>query len=78
MTYLNADPIPDEVPRDDVTVFNALVNYDTEPLARIAELVENGAIKPQVSAVVPLAEAISAYNLSQTGHVRGKVVLRVR
>ena len=78
MTYLNAGPIPDEVPRDDVTVVNALVNYDTKPLARIAELVDSGAIKPQVSAVVPLAEAISAYNLSQTGHVRGKVVLRIR
>ena len=44
----------------------------------VDELVDSGAIKPQVSAVVPLAEAISAYNLSQTGHVRGKVVLRVR
>ena len=50
MTYLNADPIPDKIPRDDVTVFNAPVNYDTEPLARIAELVENGAIKPQMVA----------------------------
>lgn len=78
MTYLNADPIPDEIPRDDVTVSNAPVSYDTASLERIAELVDSGAIKPQVSAVVPLAEAISAYDLSQTGHVRGKVVLRVR
>ena len=78
MTYLNADPLPDEIPRDDVTVSNAPVSYDTASLERIAELVDSGAIKPQVSAVVPLAEAISAYDLSQTGHVRGKVVLRVR
>ncbi len=78
MTYLNADPIPDERPRDDVTVSNASVGYDTASLERIAELVDSGAIKPQVSAVVPLAEAVSAYGLIETGHVRGKVVLRVR
>ena len=78
MTYLNADPIPDERPRGDVTVSNASVGYDTASLEHIAELVDIGAIKPQVSAVVPLAEAVSAYGLSQTGHVRGKVVLRVR
>lgn len=78
MTYLNADPIPDHRPRDDVTVSNASVSYDTASLERIAELVDSGAIRPQVSAVVPLSEAVSAYDLSQTGHLRGKVVLRVR
>ncbi len=78
MTYLNADPIPDDKPRDDVTVSNASVSYDTASLERIAELVDSGAITPQVSAVVPLAEAVSAYDLSQTGHLRGKVVLGIR
>ena len=78
MTYLNADPIPDQRPRDDVAVSNASVSYDTASLERIAELVDSGAIRPQVSAVVPLSEAVSAYDLSQTGHLRGKVVLRVR
>ncbi len=42
------------------------------------KLVDDGAIEPRVSAVVPLAEAVSAYDLSQTGHVRGKVVIRAR
>ena len=78
MTCLNADPIPDEKPRDDVTVSNARVAYDTASLERIAELVDSGDVKPQISAVVPLSEAISAYDLSQTGHLRGKVVLRMR
>ena len=78
MTCLNADPIPGDKPRDDVTVFNAPVAYDTASLERIAELIDKGAIRPQVSAVVPLSEAVSAYDLSQTGHLRGKVVLRMR
>ncbi len=78
MTYLIADPLPERKPRDDVTVSAARVAYDTAALERIAELVDGGAITPRVSTIVPLAEAVSAYDLSQTGHVRGKVVIRVR
>ncbi len=55
-----------------------LESHDTASLEYIAELVDNGAIKPRVSAVVLLAEAVGAYGLSQTGHLRGKVVLGIR
>ena len=44
---------------------------------RIAELVDMGVLKPQVNEVLPLAEARKAHQLSETGHVRGKIVLRV-
>jgi len=47
-------------------------------LSRIAKLIDQGAIKPIVSEVFPLAKAHKAQELSQTGHVRGKIVLRVR
>jgi len=46
-------------------------------LGRIAELVDMGVLKPQVSEVLPLAETRKAHQLSETGHVRGKIVLRV-
>jgi NADPH:quinone reductase-like Zn-dependent oxidoreductase len=46
-------------------------------LNRIAELVDAGALKPQVNKVLPLAEARKAHELSEAGHVRGKIVLRV-
>jgi NADPH:quinone reductase-like Zn-dependent oxidoreductase len=78
MTCLTADPIPDEKPRDDVEVSKAPVAYDTASLEAISGLVDSGAIRPQVSAVLPFSEAVSAYDLSQTGHLRGKVVLRMR
>ncbi len=78
MTYINAAPIPDEKPRDDVTVANAPVAYDTSALESLAAMVDSGAVKPQVSTVMPLDEAVAAYDLSQTGHVRGKIVLRMR
>jgi NADPH:quinone reductase-like Zn-dependent oxidoreductase len=46
-------------------------------LGRIAELVDLGALKPQVTKILPLSEARRAHELSETGHVRGKIVLQV-
>jgi NADPH:quinone reductase-like Zn-dependent oxidoreductase len=55
-----------------------MVSPDNNQLARIATLVDAGNLKPAVSSVFPLAEAARAHELSQTGHVRGKIVLKVR
>jgi NADPH:quinone reductase-like Zn-dependent oxidoreductase len=46
-------------------------------LARIADLVASGEVKVHVEVKVPLAEARKAQELSQGGHVRGKIVLVV-
>jgi len=46
-------------------------------LGQIAQLIDEGVVKPVVSEVLPLAEARRAHELSQTGHARGKIVLRV-
>jgi NADPH:quinone reductase-like Zn-dependent oxidoreductase len=46
-------------------------------LVEIAKLVDSGKLKPAVEAVLPLSDARHAQQLSQTGHMRGKVVLRV-
>ncbi len=55
-----------------------LVHPDASQLARIAELLDAGHVKPAIHAVFPLAEAVKAHELSQTGHVRGKIVLKLR
>jgi NADPH:quinone reductase-like Zn-dependent oxidoreductase len=55
-----------------------MVGPDNTQLARIAALIDAGNVKPFVSSVFPLAEAARAHELSQTGHVRGKIVLKVR
>jgi NADPH2:quinone reductase len=47
-------------------------------LAEIARLVEAGAIVPPAIEALPLAEAAEAQRRSQTGRVRGKLVLTVR
>lgn len=46
-------------------------------LTDIAKLVDAGHVKPFVSRVLPLKEARQAHKLSQKGHTRGKIVLRV-
>ncbi len=46
-------------------------------LAEIAKLVDSGKLRAIVQNVLPLSEARRAHELSQTGHTRGKIVLRV-
>ena len=55
-----------------------MVHPDPAQLARIAALIDSGELKPVITAVLPLAEAARAHELSQTGHGRGKIVLKVR
>ncbi len=54
-----------------------LVKPDAGELAQIGALVDEGKIKPVVSTTLRLAEARRAQELSETGHTRGKIVLRV-
>src|SRR5262249_2586380 len=46
-------------------------------LTEIADLVDSGKVKPVGETVLPLSEARKAQELSQTGHTRGKIVLKV-
>jgi NADPH:quinone reductase-like Zn-dependent oxidoreductase len=47
-------------------------------LDRIAELFLAGAVRPPEIKVYPLAEAAAAHAVSQSRHLRGKLVLQVR
>ncbi len=53
------------------------VRPSAEQLTRIAELIDSRRLKPIVETVLPLAEAERGLDFSQSGHVRGKIVLRV-
>jgi NADPH:quinone reductase-like Zn-dependent oxidoreductase len=47
-------------------------------LAEIGKLIDAGKIKPTIDRILPLSEARRAHELSQSGHTRGKIVLRVK
>ncbi|MCX4745311.1 NADP-dependent oxidoreductase [Kitasatospora sp. NBC_01287] len=46
-------------------------------LARLAALAERGQLRAAVAELLPLAEAAAAHRLSESGRVRGKIVLSV-
>jgi NADPH:quinone reductase-like Zn-dependent oxidoreductase len=46
-------------------------------LSEIAKLVDAGKLKPVVETVLPLSDARRAHELNETGHARGKTVLKV-
>lgn len=50
---------------------------DREDLSQIAAIIDERRIKPIVTAVLPLSEAKRAQEMSESGHTRGKIVLRV-
>ena len=45
-------------------------------LAEIARLIDSGKVKTVVDTVLPLSDARRAHELSETGHARGKIVLK--
>jgi NADPH:quinone reductase-like Zn-dependent oxidoreductase len=54
-----------------------MASPNPEQLARIAELVASGDVRVEIAETMPLAEAKRAHELSEGGHVRGKLVLTV-
>jgi NADPH:quinone reductase-like Zn-dependent oxidoreductase len=75
ITHISVPPMTQPPPRSDVTVKPAPVSYERRFLEQIAAWVDDGVVKPVVSSVAPLADAIKAYEQVMTGHARGKVVL---
>src|SRR6267154_5967316 len=47
-------------------------------LAEIAKMIDSGKLAPVIDRILPLSEVLRAHELSQSGHVRGKIVLRVK
>src|SRR5260370_28441822 len=50
---------------------------DGSELAQLAQLVDQGILKPRVDRVLPMADAKRAHDLNQSGQSHGKIVLRV-
>ena len=57
---------------------NMVNKVNGDRLAEIAKLIDTGKLKSRVETVLPLSEARKAHELSQAGHTRGKIVLKVK
>ncbi|GAC51958.1 NADP-dependent oxidoreductase [Gordonia amicalis] len=63
--------------RDEFGGQYAWVRPDSADLAELARLADAGDLKPEIAEVFDLADAAGAHERSQSGHVRGKIVVRV-
>ena len=67
-----------EPPRDDLQSLRPQVGRDRPHLERIVELVEAGAVRVPEITLYTLAEAAVAHRVSESRHLRGKLVFKVR
>jgi NADPH:quinone reductase-like Zn-dependent oxidoreductase len=74
---LVARPDAAELKKHEIRGAGISVHPDAEDLAQIAQLIDAGKIKPTVTQVLPMSEAIAAQQQAATHHTRGKVVLRI-
>jgi len=73
-----AQPDPELVKKHHITFTAQFTQTTTERLTKVAELVEAGALQPQIDRIFPLREAAAALQYLKTGHPKGKVILQVK
>lgn len=69
--------IVDAAARDEFGGHYVWVRPSSEDLAALGDLIAGGAVRVEVAEVFDLADAADAHRASESGHVRGKVVVRV-
>jgi NADPH:quinone reductase-like Zn-dependent oxidoreductase len=74
LVYLNADPVQ-PIERKDIRVLPTDVRATQKRLLAVLGLIAEGRLKAPIEARFPLARAADAYELSRTGHARGKILL---
>jgi NADPH:quinone reductase-like Zn-dependent oxidoreductase len=77
LVSIRSEPSAEEAARRGVRAERILVRPHGGQLAEISALADAGHLRPVVAASLPLEEVNPAFELSETGHVRGKIVLRV-
>ena len=76
--FIASGPQPPKPSRSDVQSLRPNVGRDRPHLERIVALYQAGAVRPPEVTLFPLSAAAAAHRLSQSRHLRGKLVLRVR
>ncbi|MEV7995204.1 NADP-dependent oxidoreductase [Streptomyces sp. NPDC086077] len=72
---VGSDDFFEEAGRLGVRAIRMLVDADQHGMKAIAELVEDGRLRPAIAGTFPLAEAAKAHEIGDTGRTTGKLVL---
>lgn len=78
LVTMSGDPNMELAKSSEVEAIRQNTEGNRERLTRLAELVESGKVKPVVDKAFSLDEVKAAFTHLETGHPRGKVVLKVR
>jgi len=65
-------------PRDDVESLRPQVGRDRPHLERIVELIEAGAMTVPEITLYALSDAVEAHKVSESRHLRGKLIFKIR
>lgn len=77
ITATTTAPDEDLAKKHEVEAHQVSMSHEGKHLEQIRKLLEDGTIKPVAKRIMDLSEAKEAHQLSQTGHVRGKIVLNI-
>lgn len=72
--FITALHLP-EISRDDVAALKPDVYRSRERMERVTAMIEDGTIRPPQIETISFAEVSRGHELSESGHVRGKLVL---
>ncbi|MFT8246354.1 NADP-dependent oxidoreductase [Roseomonas sp. BN140053] len=78
LVWIAPAPVGSHPPRTDVDVLRPPVTRDRAHLERILHLLESGAVRLPAITRYALADAAEAHRVSESRHLRGKLVLEVR
>lgn len=78
IVHLMAEPFIDRSAEHGVTVKPAPIVPTRDILDALLKMASNGSLRVPIQETLPFSEFRRAHELSQSGHVRGKVVLRLR
>lgn len=67
----------DEAKLKNIHIEGFMAQSDPKDLQQIADLIDEGQVNPVISMVMRLEDAMRAEQISEEGHTRGKIVLKV-
>lgn len=78
LVWIAAGPVGFQPPRKDVQALRPDVLRDRAHLQRLLALLDSGAVRPPAIARYKLADVAEAHRVSDSRHLRGKLVLDIR
>ncbi|MBT8147808.1 MAG: zinc-binding dehydrogenase, partial [Gammaproteobacteria bacterium] len=73
--FISGGPTAPEPTREGVSALRPSVGRSRALMQRLADYADSGAIRPPELTTLPMEDVQRAHELSQAGHVRGKIVL---